>query len=352
MKAISRDQLSGKVQTVLGLVAPDDLGITLPHEHFVLDARVYYQEPELAIDKALARQPISLENLNWVRHHQTNSIDNLILDDEQEAIEEVMLFKQEGGRTVVDCSNRDHKRDPEVLVRISQATGLNIIMGSGYYVWPAHDAGMNAKTEDAILQEFIQDITEGVDGTGVRSGVIGELGTSSPLHPNELKVLNAGARAQQITGAPISIHSPRHEADPLKVVKILTDAGADPHHVIMCDVDRTLLTHERRCELARTGCYLEYDHFGQLDYYFMPEIDMPNDRYRINEIIQLIESGYLKQILLSQDVCFKTMRCRYGGHGYAHILKYVVPVMRMKGVTEEQIHTLLVENPKRALTFI
>ena len=352
MEAIGRGQLKGMVQTVLGLISPDDLGIILPHEHFMIDASVYYREPELISDKPLAKQPISIENLNWVRHHQLNSIDNLMLDDEQEAIEEVMLFKQEGGSTVVDCSNRDHKRDPRALVRIARATGLNMIMGSGYYVWPAHAAGMDTKTEDDILGEFIQDITEGADGTGIRAGIIGELGTSSPLHPNELKVLRAGARAQQITGALISIHAPRHEADPLKVVKILTDAGADPHHIIMCDVDRTLLTHERRCELARTGCYLEYDHFGQLDYYFMPEIDMPNDRSRINEIIQLIEAGHLNQILLSQDICFKTMRCRYGGHGYAHILKYVVPIMRIKGMTEEQIHTLLVENPKQSLTFI
>jgi len=352
MEAISRDQLRGNVQTVLGLISPEDLGITLPHEHLMIDARVYYREPELISDMPLARQQISLKNLNWVRHHQLHSMDNLILDDEQEAIEEAMLFKLEGGSTVVDCSNRDHKRDPRALARIAKATGINVIMGSGYYVWPAHGAEMDTKTEDEILQEFVQDITEGVDDTGIQAGIIGELGTSSPLHPNELKVLHAGARAQQITGAPICIHAPRYEADPLKVVKILVDAGADPRRIIMCDIDRTLLTHERRCELAQTGCYLEYDHFGQLDYYFMPEIDMPNDRCRINEIIQLIEAGYSNQILISQDICFKTMRSRYGGHGYAHILKYVVPTMRIKGMSEEQIHILLAENPKRILTFI
>lgn len=349
----NKSQLSGKVQTVLGIVEPEDLGITLTHEHFLVDARnVYFQEPKLMSDVSFARQPITLQNLNWVRHHQLNSWDNLILDNEQEAIDEAMLFKLEGGSTIVDCSNRNHKRDPRALARISRATGLNVIMGSGYYVWPAHGPEMDTKTEDQILQEFVQDITEGVADTGIKSGIIGELGTSSPLHPNERKVLLAGARAQQITGAPISIHAPRDEADPLKVITILTDAGADPHHIVMCDIDRTLLTHERRVELAQSGCYLEYDHFGQLGYYVMPEVDMPNDHYRINEIIQLIKAGYLNQILIAHDICFKTMQCRYGGHGYAHILKYVVPLMRLKGMTEEQIHTLLVENPKRVLTAI
>jgi len=348
---MSGKYLSGKVQSVLAVISPEDLGITLSHEHLIVDLRhTYYQESELMSDMAFTRQPISLETLNWVCHHPLSSWDNLLLDDEKLAIEEAMLFRLEGGGTIVDCSNRNLKRDPRALARISRATGLNIIMGSGYYVWQSHGPEMDTKTEEEILQEFVQDITEGVRDTGIRAGIIGELGTSSPLHPNELKVLRAGARAQQITGAAITIHAPRHEADPLKVVEILSDAGADPQHIIMGDIDRTLLTHERRCELAQTGCYLQYDHFGQLDYYIMPEIDMPNDRYRVNEIIQLIKEGYLSQILLCHDICWKTMLCRYGGHGYAHVLKYVVPIMRMKGVTEEQIHTLLIENPKRVLT--
>ncbi|MCK4819941.1 hypothetical protein KA005_29515 [bacterium] len=129
METVSRNQLQGNVQTVLGLISPEDLGITLAHEHFMVDASIYYREPELISDMPLARQPISLETLNWVRHHQLNSIDNLILDDEQEAIEEAMLFKLEGGSTIVDCSNRNHKRDPRALARIAKATGLNVIMG-------------------------------------------------------------------------------------------------------------------------------------------------------------------------------------------------------------------------------
>lgn len=97
METVSRNQLQGNVQTVLGLISPEDLGITLAHEHFMVDASIYYREPELISDMPLARQPISLETLNWVRHHQLNSIDNLILDDEQEAIEEAMLFKKDYG---------------------------------------------------------------------------------------------------------------------------------------------------------------------------------------------------------------------------------------------------------------
>ncbi len=98
MGAVGTSQLQGKVQTVLGLASQDELGITLPHEHFMVDAGIYYREPDLISDMPFSRQRVSLENLNWVRHHQLNSRDNLILDDEQEAIEEAMLFKLEGGQ--------------------------------------------------------------------------------------------------------------------------------------------------------------------------------------------------------------------------------------------------------------
>ncbi|TFH34296.1 MAG: phosphotriesterase-related protein, partial [Dehalococcoidia bacterium] len=344
--------LSGKVQTVLGRLSPDELGITLPHEHFLIDIRNYFEEPAVIGDLALAYQPIALENLDWVRHHPLQSKTNMVLDDEREAIEEALVFGLAGGQTIVDCSERNHKRDPRALMRISKSTGLNVVMGTGYYVWPSHGPDMDNKSEDEIYQEFVQDIVEGVDGTGIKAGIIGEIGISSPMHPNEEKTLRAGARAQKSTGAAIYIHSPRDEKDPLKVVNLLTNLGADPQHIVMCDVDRTLLTHERRLELAKTGCFLEWDHFGQLDYYFRPEIDMPNDRYRVRDIIELAQAGYLSQVLMSHDICQKVMRRKYGGHGYAHILQYIVPVMRAKGMRNEEINTILIENPKRLLTGI
>lgn len=339
----------GHVQTVLGPIASDEMGITLTHEHLLIDIRTtYFQEPATISDMRFVDEPITLDNLHWVRHHPLNCRTNLILDDEREAIDEALLYKLEGGSTIVDCSNRNHRRDPKAVARISRATGLHVIMGSGYYVWPSFDATMDDKSEDDIFDEFMTDIHEGMDGTGVKSGLIGEIGISSPMHSNEAKVLAAAARAQAETGLPVNIHSPRDPRDPLKVIQFLEKHGADPTHVIMCDIDRTLLTHESRVELARTGCFLEYDHFGQLDYYLMPDIDMPNDHSKVNEIIALGEDGFLDQVLVSHDICWKIMRRKYGGHGYAHILQYVVPVMKQKGMQREEIDRLLIDNPKRA----
>lgn len=348
----ARKERVGKIQTVLGLINPGEAGITLPHEHLMVDSACYYKTP-LAGDIGLSREPISLENLQWVRHHGHNSMDNLSTADEGTAIKEALRFRAEGGGTIVDCSNRDILRDPKSIARVSRMTGLHVVMGSGYYYAGAYRHDMDAKTEEDIASEIIRDIDLGAEGTGICSGLIGELGCSWPLDNREEKVLRAGARAQQVTGAALNIHPGRNRQSPMQIIGILREAGADISRVVIDDIDRTLLTHEERCTLAETGCYLGYNHFGQEGYY-QPDlsVDLPNDHTKINEIILLIREGYLEKILISQDICQKVMQYRYGGWGYAHILEYAVPIMRLKDMTDEQIRTIIVDNPARMLTFV
>jgi phosphotriesterase-related protein len=119
----------------------------------------------------------------------------------------------------------------------------------------------------------------------------------------------------------------------------------------MGHLDRTLFSSEDLLDLAATGCYLEYDLFGQeSSYYAHAPIDMPNDAMRINYIRDLIEAGYGDRIVVSQDICQKSNLTSYGGHGYAHILDNVVPVMLRKGMTEIDIDRILIHNPACALT--
>lgn len=353
---MEKTNLRGKVQTVLGPIKVDDLGIVLPHEHLFIDIRNYFVEPDAPDDKAVAHQPISLQNLSWVRSHKLISLDNLQMRDEETAINEAMRFKKTGGNTIVDVTPNDVGRNPSGLVRVAQATGLNVIMGSAYYIEQSYNPEMNmdSKTEEDIAEEFVRDIVVGVDNSEVRAGIIGELGCSWPLTSNERKVLRGAAIAQQRTGAAISVHPGAHEDAPLEIVNVLTDAGADPAHIIISHISRTLVSHINRCKLAATGCYLEWDLFGSDGIYppFLtpPEIDVPSDSGRIRQIIQFIAEGYLKQILVSQDVCFKVQLSSFGGMGYSHILSNVIPLMRRKGLTKERIQTILVENPKRVLS--
>ena len=162
---MNRSELNGKVQTVLGLISPDDLGVTLPHEHCLVDVLVWFVEPETSSEKFMAYQPVSLDNLGWVRYHPTSNLDNIILQDEEVAIKETLRYKYAGGNSLVDLTPIGLGRDPLALARISRATGLNIVMGTGYYVRKAVPKEVEL-TEGFLADVMIRDILEGVVNTG------------------------------------------------------------------------------------------------------------------------------------------------------------------------------------------
>ncbi len=345
-------EITGKIQTVLGLVDAENLGITLPHEHILIANSLYFVEPEVATEKHLAYQPITLQNCAWVQKNYLKSFDNANLIDEDTAIDELIILKRNGGITVADVTPRALARDPLGLTRISRATGINIIMGTAYYVALAHPPEIDDRTEKQIADEFIGEITIGVDDTGVHAGIIGEIGCSWPLTKNEEKVLRAASIAQKQTGAPLMIHPGPNESAPFEIVDILKDSGADLNHTIICHISRTLFKPANRLSLAQAGCYLEYDHFSRGSLIYTPKpVDIPSDAQCLDQIGELVAEGYGEKILMSHDVCYKMCLTRYGGHGYSYILQYVIPLMRQKGISEEQIHNFLVDNPKNALKF-
>lgn len=345
---------AGKVRTVLGDIDPTTLGQTMMHEHLLIGFMRWRTEagslPAPQQPDPRANQPISLENRHWVAYYGRHP-DEYRLDDEKMAILEADRFRKAGGGTMVEVSNPDLTRQPEALQRISRATGLHLVMGCGRYVGSMHPLDMEKRTTDDLATEMIRDVTEGADGTDIRSGIIGEIGTEYPITGDEQRSLEAAAITQQKTGAAISIHPGRDRKAPLAVLDILARAGCDTSRCIMGHLDRTLFNNDDLRELAGTGCYLEFDLFGQeSSYYAHAPIDMPNDAMRINLIMDLIDAGYADHILVSQDICQKSNLTRYGGHGYAHILENVVPMMLRKGMTEADIEKILIQNPARILT--
>ena len=346
--------MKGKVQTVLGPIKGEELGITLVHEHLLVDATCAFMEPSDSREEHLAHEPVSLDNIGDIRFAPRSNIDNLCMFDEDKIINEVLLYKLAGGNTIVDVTPLTLHRDPDAMVRISKATGINVVMGLGYYIGRHSSDEVESRSEEELAQEFIHDITVGVGPNRVRAGIIGEIGCSYPLEDIERKVLRAAARAQYHTGAPLTIHPGYGEPSALEIIGVLKAAGADISRTIMCHVDISVREESTRYELAKTGCYLAYDHMGRLEY-FSPHawtLDLPDDLGRIDEIIKLIEWGYLNQILVSHDIASKETRSSYGGHGYEHILRRIVPLMKKRGITGDAINTILVENPKRVLTFL
>lgn len=347
----------GKVQTVLGLLDPDSLGITSMHEHLLADLSVFFIEPEVASARAIAHQPLRLDNLYYVRYNANSNLDNLKLTDESMAIYEAMRFKLAGGSTLVEMSTIGLARDPTGLARIARATGLNIIMGTGFYFGVSQSPDMLSLEEDEITALLITEITNGVGETGVRAGVIGEVGVSAPIEDFERKSLRAAAAAQQETGAIINVH-PSHPIIKddlvLENVKILKDAGADLSRVVISHMDCMEFSSEIIHALLDAGCCIEYDTFGMEGIYtpyFGHHQNTPTDKQRIQDIMALIDEGYIEQIAIASDRCNKYLLTSYGGGGYEHILRNDVPLMKVLGMDEQQIRTLLVENPKRLLPF-
>jgi len=345
--------MAGKAWTVLGPIEPSQLGITLVHEHLLIDeVPAAFELPAQASQRILARQPVSLELLGWLRTNGSiSNEDNLRLDDEEVMAEEILRFKYAGGRTIVDATSIGLGRDPEGLRRLSLRTGLNVIAGSGYYVAASHPREIESKDIDDIKTEIINDIHVGIQSSGVQAGIIGEIGTTYPCSPNERKVLQAGARAQLETGAPVEVHPGRNRRMPGMILDLLEKEGADLSRVVMCHVEARLGDFAEVKSIADRGCFIGFDLFGQSWTPYVFEIPMPSDGSRVHRIKQLVEDGYVDKILVSHDIDNKISLHRFGGHGFDHILLNIVPLMLKLGIAPEDIHKILLENPARLLAF-
>lgn len=341
------------IRTVLGDIDPAALGITHTHEHLIVAFGRWQGtigKARVDVDDPRARRPMALDTIGWVRRNWHAHPDNSVLDDVDLAIAELARFKAAGGGAIVDATNPDLNRDPQAVARISRETGVHVVLGCGRYIAPYQPPDMDERTEEALMAEIVADITEGCDGTAIRAGVIGEIGLSAPSTENERRALRAAARAQQVTGAALLIHPGRSAASPFEAITIINEAGGNPERTIISHLDRTLFDPADLLALAHTGCYLEFDLFGQeSSFYPLAPIDMPNDATRVDLLCRLIAAGYGDKLLVAHDICHRTSLTAYGGDGYAHILENVVPLMRRKGMSGAEIDAILVGNPARVL---
>jgi phosphotriesterase-related protein len=336
-----------KVQTVLGGINAKDMGITLTHEHLLIDARKAWYEPKEASKIALAHEKVSIDILHELRHDPYMNFDNCFMFDEDIAVNEAKQFQFLGGGTIVDATCLGIGRDPRALQRISKRTGLHVIMGCGYYLESRHLPHVKDASVDALAYEIVKDVLEGADGTNIRAGYIGEIGVSKNFTSQEEKVLRASSRAQAKTGVALSIHLPGWERLAHKVLDIITGEGGDISKTILDHMNPSFEDVEYQTSLAERGAYLEYDMIG-MDYYYANESSQsPSDEDNAKAIKHLIDLGFADKLLLSQDVFLKMMLTCYGGNGYGYILRHFVPRLRRHGVTEETIQTMLVDNPAR-----
>jgi phosphotriesterase-related protein len=351
--------LAGKVLTVLGPVDPAEIGPAIMHEHiFIARAPAASRVKRPESDLSLCTQTISLRNLSAFRYYsvfpdrdcRNNFYD---LTDVGDAIAEVSEFKRLGGRTIVDVSNIGLGRDPSGLAQVARATGLDIVMGAGWYQKLFHPPDMDRRTVEELTEVIVRDITVGAEGTAVRSGVIGEVGVNgNPLTPNEMKSIRATARASRATGAPISFHAGGHREEKLAVLDAVEAEGVPPSRVIFGHAKGMLENEPLITRILERGAYVQFDTLGYSEALARSRLGGLDDFGVAQGIVKLIERGWVDRILLSQDVCTKMQLKKYGGRGYSYVVEFFLPELRRLGVTDAEIRKLMIENPRRILTFV
>ncbi len=307
---------AASVMTVRGPVAATDLGVTLPHEHVFIDLLREYRGVGL-----LADEPLAIEELGRLRAAAGATLG--------------------AGATLVDCTSEGLGRQPEALRRVSEATGVNIVMGSGHYRRPYLDeARIDASSVDALADGIVRDLELGVGDPGIRAGIIGEVGCDRSISAVEERVFRAAARAHRRTGTTITTHAARWPVGEAQL-DLLAEEGVDPSRVIVghCDMVPDPAYHLR---LARRGAWVQFDTIQGLH-----ESDT---RRRLEWVGALVDAGFEGRLLLSHDVCLTSDLAAYGGPGYAYLLTGFRDRLLGHGLPEALVARLMVDNPRRALT--
>jgi phosphotriesterase-related protein len=310
-QTVEEDGMMATVMSVTGPVEAGALGLTLMHEHLFLD----------------------LTKDTW-----TN---NNFLTDPDLTLLELQRYKEVGGTTLVDQTTRGLGQDPRAVRDMAERSGLNIILGAGWYREPYYESYLYRWKTDQVAEQIIRDVSEGIVDSGVRAGIIGELGAHFQwISPVEERVLRAAGRAQKKTGVTLTLHSTRAPVG-LDQLDILREEGVVPRRVVVGHA-HSYPHHEYHVAVAQRGAFLTFDRMG---------ITNEWERQRnVRLICEIIRAGFVKQLMLSQDVCYKSDLVAYGGLGYAFVPTGFSDILRAAGVTDEQLHQMLVENPRRALT--
>ena len=310
--------MAPRVMTVSGPIPPDKLGFTLPHEH----------------------TGISL----W---HIANRWDYWELTpDDDIIIEELRDYRRRGGGTLVDLTLPGIGRDPDRLRRLASSSGVNIVMGTGWYreaYYPA-EALIDRRSVDDLAAEMVDELEHGVGAGGIRPGIIGEIGTDKPwVSAREERVHRAAARAARQTGMAITTHGVQ-SAVGLAQLRIFTEEGVDPARVVIGHAD-SYHNLDFYLSVIAAGANLQFDFLGQR---FNAEEAL--EPRLVETIVELLERGFADQLLLSQDVCHNRQLKANGGFGYVYLQQHFLPTLRTAAVGEGEIRQMTIDNPARILS--
>lgn len=316
------------IQTVLGTINPDELGICLPHEHVWCDQR-------------LAPRADLFDVTCFTDSY-------MCLNNYDRMVSELVAYREAGGRAIVEVTCDGWGRDLDMLARLSEAAEIHIIATAGFYIEPCMPLYVADWSVEKLADHLTREIEEGVGPSRRRCGVLKSAIHRARVECLEAKGLKGVAMAQKKTGVAITTHTTgsRHQEVPggtagVEQLARLKAEGVNPKRLIVGHVDERP-DIDVLSALADEGCFIQFDVIGK-EHWLL-------DQTRAELIQALIERGYLEHLLLSQDRN-RDYEMQYSGNtGYCHIFESFLPRLRQSSVTDEQIQTMMVRNPARAFT--
>ncbi|CCG05772.1 phosphotriesterase family protein [Blastococcus saxobsidens] len=332
------------VRTVLGDVPSSDLGMVLPHEHLANDNGAAFRPAADPWVAALLDRPVTAELAWLLADHPYESRDNCRLDDDDAMAVDLRSFAAAGGRTVIDLTPPGIGRAPERLAALSRATGVQVVMGSGWYLGHTHPDHLVRATEDGLAAELVAEFDHSRD---LRPGVIGEIGVSPSFTTDERKALRAACAAQRVVGVPLFIHLPGWQRWAHEVLDVVVDEqGVAPAAVVLCHLDPSGADRGYQSSVADRGVSLAFDMIG-MPFDFPGEGLSPTPAESARAVVELVAAGHAERILLSHDLFLKAMLTRFGGNGLAYVPVVFADRLRRAGLPADLVTALMTDNPRR-----
>jgi len=324
------------INTVDSTIADSDLGVTLMHEHVLLNLTAEYRGGGLLNNEALM-------------------------------VEELKRFVAAGGRSLVELTPAEltvgaapdpagalgpepaddfgwRSRTPSsvlALQRVARAAGVNVIAGTGHYRDPYLAGGwLDAHSVNVIADVMVGDIEEGISGTNVRAGIIGEIGADKwYISALEERSFRAAARAQKRTGVALTTHAARWPVG-IAQLDLMAEEGVDPRRVIIGHCDSVPIPRYHRA-LAERGAFVQFDTIRN-------ESEQQVEQ-GVRLVHQMVEAGFASQVLLSHDVCTTSQLKSSGGCGFDFVVTTFTERLLEAGIPAEIVQQIIEDNPRRAL---
>ena len=312
-----------KAQTILKPVDVSELGFTLIHEHLLT------RPPRILAERDVSIQPY----------------EDTVLDSIERAVQELKLFAQAGGKTLVETTPITYGRDIAGLAEIARRIPeVNIIASTGFYLAETFDEKWRKADIKEIAELMRKEITEGADNTPYRVGVIKAATGLFRIHPLEEKVLKAAAIVHRETGAPIQVHTTYGTMGD-RVADILIKEGVNPKKIAILHLDTNL---DKWCikKVLEKGVYASFDRLARVRHYIP-------DEWKLKFLDELIREGFEDQLMISMDAGRRIYWKSYGGGpGFEYIPKTIVTRLRDMGWDDKLIEKIFVKNPADFLGFI